>query len=152
MKDEICHVELNQKRGAEIRGAIGPIYLSPLSPESIECLIEDQAFSPSCSPSPFLVGKLDRRHARRLRKRDNLLTGEGVRSQIIRRGVSLVLYKSFNIHSHHPPNPLPPSQQQTVICLPPLPPRQPLRSCSRTCQKYEDAWRRRMQTGAATQR
>ncbi len=61
MKDEICPVDLKQKDGAGIRVAIGPISLNPLSPESIEWLIEDQAFSPS-SLSPFLVGKVDWRH------------------------------------------------------------------------------------------
>jgi hypothetical protein len=50
------------------------------------------------SPSP--VSKLDRRHSRRLRKRDNVFTGalegwwEGF--QIIRPQESLVLYESFN--------------------------------------------------------
>jgi hypothetical protein len=43
------------------------------------------------------VNKLDWRQTGRLRKRDNLLTGEGGRrNQIIRRSESLVLYKSFN--------------------------------------------------------
>ncbi len=51
-------------------------------------------------PLPLPVSKLDRRHTWRLRKRDNLLPGEGaggwVRSQIIRQRESLVLYESFN--------------------------------------------------------
>jgi hypothetical protein len=58
--------------------------------------IEDQAFSPSyLAPpppppsSPF--SKLDRLQTRRLRKRDNLLTGGG--SQILRQREILVLYK-----------------------------------------------------------
>jgi hypothetical protein len=52
-------------------------------------------------PSP--VSKLDRRHAERLRKRDNFLTREWGRgwgrSQIKRRRESLVLKKSFNVFS-----------------------------------------------------
>ncbi len=52
----------------------------------------------TCTPSP--VRKLDRRHTERLRKRDNLLIGEGgmgwARGQITRPQESLVLYKSFN--------------------------------------------------------
>ncbi len=54
---------------------------------------------PALSP----VSKLNRRHTGRLRKRDNLLTGEGggwesgrALSRIIRTEESLVLYKSFN--------------------------------------------------------
>jgi len=47
-------------------------------------------------PSP-VNNKLELRHAGILRKRDNLLKGEGGgRGQIIRRRESLVLYKSFN--------------------------------------------------------
>jgi hypothetical protein len=42
---------------------------------NLERFIEDQAYSPSPSP-PFHVSNLDRRHTGRLRKRDNLLTGE----------------------------------------------------------------------------
>jgi hypothetical protein len=46
------------------------------------------------------VSKLDRRHAGRLRKRDNLLPWEGeggwARVRIIRLRESIVLYKSFN--------------------------------------------------------
>ncbi len=53
---------------------------------------------PPCPPSP--VSKLVRRHTKRLRKRDNFLTGEWERGQawsrIIRPQESLVLYKSFN--------------------------------------------------------
>ncbi len=74
--------------------------------ESIEWLIEDQAFSPPFHlapphplfpPSPFSM--LDRRHRGRLRKKDNLPTvetrgREWERSQ--RRRESLFLYKSFN--------------------------------------------------------
>jgi hypothetical protein len=47
-------------------------------------------------PPPSLVSKLDRRHTGRLRKKDNLLTGERGRSQIIRRGERLVLYNILN--------------------------------------------------------
>ncbi len=46
-------------------------------------------------PPPSLVSKLDRRHTGRLRKKDNLLTGERGRSQIIR-GERLVLYNILN--------------------------------------------------------
>jgi hypothetical protein len=50
-----------------------------------ELIIEDQAFSPSYdfAPSPFPstpsppVNKLDQRNTGRLRKKDNLLMGEG---------------------------------------------------------------------------
>jgi hypothetical protein len=49
---------------------------------------------------PPPVSKLDQRHSGTLRKRDNLLTGEGVegwaRSRIIRPQKNLGLYKSFN--------------------------------------------------------
>jgi hypothetical protein len=50
------------------------------------------------------ASKLDQRHTRRLRKRDNMLTGERGwrRSKIIRRRESLVLYKSFKVHSAFP--------------------------------------------------
>ncbi len=54
------------------------------------------------SPHPLPFSKLDRRHTGRLRKRDDLLTGERGggrvwrRSQIIPRREILVLYKSFN--------------------------------------------------------
>jgi hypothetical protein len=72
------------------------------------CTVEGQAFLRSCdsvpppqptsSPSP--ANELDQRHIGRLRKRDNLLTEEGVRgrvrSRIIRPQQSLVLYKSFS--------------------------------------------------------
>jgi hypothetical protein len=61
-------------------------------PESIECFSEGQAFSrsyylsPRPPPPPLLPtdSRLDRRHIGRLRKRGNLLTGEGGngRSQI----------------------------------------------------------------------
>ncbi len=44
--------------------------------ESIECFIEDQAFSPSHDLPPPPVSKLDWRHTGRMRKRDSLLTGE----------------------------------------------------------------------------
>ncbi len=73
--------------------------------ESMEWFIEDQAFSssyglaPPPPPSP-IVRKLDRRHTGRLRKRDNVLMGEGgrgwERSQFLRQRESLVLYKSLN--------------------------------------------------------
>jgi hypothetical protein len=50
-------------------------------------------------PSPSPISKLDRRHTGKLRKRENIQTGENGRgwrrSQIIRRLESLVLYKSF---------------------------------------------------------
>jgi hypothetical protein len=52
-------------------------------PESIVLFTEDQAFSPSyfglLPHPPPSVSKLDRRHIRRLRKRENLLTGGGGR-------------------------------------------------------------------------
>jgi hypothetical protein len=56
----------------------------------------------------FLRCMLDRRHTRKLRKRDNLLTGDvgegwGVRNQIIRQRESLVLHKSFNTLCPPPP-------------------------------------------------
>ena len=71
---------------------------------SLKWIIEDQAFSPSydlAPPSPSSsASKLDWRRAGRLRKRDNLLTGDGGwgrgRSQIIRRRRSLDLYNSVN--------------------------------------------------------
>ncbi len=47
--------------------------------ETIKWLIEDQVFSPSCDlalPPPTPVSNLDGRHTGRLRKRDNLMTGE----------------------------------------------------------------------------
>jgi hypothetical protein len=47
-------------------------------------------------PPPSPVTKLDRRHTGRLRKKDNLLTGERGGSQIIRRGERLVLYNILN--------------------------------------------------------
>ncbi len=54
--------------------------------------------------SPSAVSKLNRRHAGRLRKRDNLLTGERGRgwgrSQIIQRRDCPVLSLSFNTHWH----------------------------------------------------
>ncbi len=78
-------------------------------PESIEWFIDGhgQAFSRSRSydlapfPPPSPVNMTDRRHTGRLRKRDNLLPGEGgkggwARSWIIRPQESLILYKSFN--------------------------------------------------------
>ncbi len=75
--------------------------------KSIEWFIEDQAFTPSYGlapppphPTPSLVSKFDRPHTGRLRKRDNLLTGERGkewgRSQIIRERENLALNKSFN--------------------------------------------------------
>ncbi len=54
-------------------------------PESIELIIEDQAFSrsydlaPCPTPAPAPVFNLDRQHTGRLRKTDNLLTGQGGR-------------------------------------------------------------------------
>jgi hypothetical protein len=47
-------------------------------PESVEGFIEDPTFSPSYDLAPALspASKFDRRHAGRLIKRDNLLTGE----------------------------------------------------------------------------
>ncbi len=72
--------------------------------ESFEWFTEDQAFSQSydLAPSPPHppVSKLDRRHIGRLRKRDNLLTGEGGRGGGVAKSFagpeSLVLCKSFN--------------------------------------------------------
>jgi hypothetical protein len=67
--------------------------------ESIEWFIEDQAFSPSYdfgfspTPSHSPVSKLYRRHRRRLRKRDNLLTGERLRGK---QSIRLVLYNTLN--------------------------------------------------------
>ncbi len=62
--------------------------------ERIECFIEDQAFSLSYDlalpPSPISKLSLVVSHW------SSLLTGEGGRSQIIRRWESLVLYKSCN--------------------------------------------------------
>ncbi len=56
-------------------------------------------FSSSPTIPPADVTKFDRRHTRRLRKRDNLLTEMarrvGTRSKTIRRRGSLVRYKSF---------------------------------------------------------
>ncbi len=62
-----------------------PIFRTDLFPKSIELFIEGQAFSqsydlapPSPSLPPYPVSRLNRRrHTGRLRKRDNLLTGEG---------------------------------------------------------------------------
>jgi hypothetical protein len=59
---------------------------------------------PDPDPTFHFVANQDpqqfRLHTRRLRKRDNFLTGEGGmvwgRSQVIRRRKSLVIYKSFN--------------------------------------------------------
>jgi hypothetical protein len=56
-----------------------------IGPESIRGFIEDQASSssydlaPSYPPPPSPVSKVDRRHTGRLRKRNNLQTGEGLR-------------------------------------------------------------------------
>ncbi len=51
-------------------------------------------------PLPSTVAKVGRRHTGRLRKRDNMLTGERemgwARSQIIRPQETLALYKAFN--------------------------------------------------------
>jgi hypothetical protein len=48
-------------------------------------------------PLPLsLVSKLDRRHTGRLRKRDDLLTGEVGKGRVRRPQKSLVLYKSLN--------------------------------------------------------
>ncbi len=47
-------------------------------------------------PPPSPVSELNRRHTGRLRKKDNLLTGERGRSKIIRRGERLVLYNILN--------------------------------------------------------
>ncbi len=71
-------------------------------PENIEWFIESQAFSrsyylaPRPPPPSSPVSKLDRRHTRRLRKRDNVAGGGWRKSSIIRPQESLVLYKSFN--------------------------------------------------------
>ncbi len=78
--------------------------------ERFNWFIEGQTFSrsfyfaprppPPPPPHSFPISNLDRRHTGRLRKRDNLLKGEGgrgwARSRIIRPQESLVLYKSFN--------------------------------------------------------
>ncbi len=67
-----------------------------VQPESVDWFIEDQA--PPLHPNPpSLVIKLGWRHTGRLRKRDNLLTGEGVGEEPNRTTRErLVLYKSFN--------------------------------------------------------
>jgi hypothetical protein len=66
----------------------------PSSSESIELFIEDRAFSrlyDLAPPPPPSVGNRHRRHTGILRKRYNLLTGEGKgRSKIIRLQGSLV--------------------------------------------------------------
>jgi hypothetical protein len=78
----------------------------PPIPESIECFIEDQEFSPlynlalPTTPPPSTVSKVNRRHTGRLTKRDNLLTGVGGgggggRSQVTPPQERLVLYKSL---------------------------------------------------------
>ncbi len=51
-------------------------------------------FASSPTPPPPPLSKLDKRHTARLRKRDNLLTGEGGWSR--RPPESLVLYKTSN--------------------------------------------------------
>ncbi len=79
--------------------------LWPTCAESIEWFIERLSHCRMIwllppSPTPLSRHKLDRRHRGRLRKRDNLLTGEGGSggSQFIWwwRRESLVLYKSFH--------------------------------------------------------
>ncbi len=96
------------KSECRIISAIDDYSLSFLGqPENIKWLIEDLAFSTSYDwaplpllppplPSVLLLSRLERRHTRRLRKRDNLLTEERERgwgrSQIIRRRGSLVLH------------------------------------------------------------
>jgi hypothetical protein len=62
-------------------------------------LLDDLAPIPPLPPSP--ASKLDRRHTRRLRKRDTLPKGRGegrgcARSRIIRPQEGLVLYESVN--------------------------------------------------------
>ncbi len=78
-----------------------------LSPERIARFLEALTFSrsydsaPRPPPPPSLVSKLDRRHTRRQRMRDNFLTGEGGGevglgwSRSIWPQESLVLYKSL---------------------------------------------------------
>jgi hypothetical protein len=57
-------------------------------------------FGSSPTPSPSLVIMLDRQHTGRLRKRDNVLTGDvgrgWARSHIIRSQESLALYKLYS--------------------------------------------------------
>jgi hypothetical protein len=57
--------------------------------------------APPSPPTPSPGSKLDKRYIGRLRKRENLLTGEGrggrrIAESIIRPKERLVLYKSFN--------------------------------------------------------
>jgi len=67
-------------------------------------------------PSPSPVSKLDLPHTGRLRKRDNLLRGEGGRgrSQIKRQRENLVLYESLILFG---PIPLPqfPPQESKIL-------------------------------------
>jgi hypothetical protein len=70
-------------------------------PESSEWFIEDQAFSPSYDLAPFLPPSPDNKLSLFLsipacRRSSVFSTGEGMRSQIIRRRESLVLCKSFS--------------------------------------------------------
>ncbi len=64
------------------------------------CFLAVVWFSSSPTPSHSPVSKLDRRFTGRMRKRNNLLTGEGwrmwARSQIIPLQESMALDKSFN--------------------------------------------------------
>ncbi len=74
-------------------------------PNSMECCFKGPDFlsvvwfgsypTPLTPPPP--VSKLHRRHTGRLRKRDNLLTGDGLgEGPNRRRRESLILYKTFN--------------------------------------------------------
>jgi hypothetical protein len=92
-----------------------------------------QAFSRSrvlvpCPPlSPSLFSIADRQHTGRLRKRDNLLRGEGergwARSRIIWPQESMVLYKSFNTLWGYPSYPkvfmfiLPAVVYNIILCI-----------------------------------
>jgi len=72
----------------------------PFRTESIEWFMEDQTFSRrfGSTPIPSPGSKLDRRQARRLRKRDNMLTGGGERGEAPSHTTTRkpgLLYKSF---------------------------------------------------------
>jgi hypothetical protein len=88
---------------ASLRSLLCRLFHKSPQPESIKGILERRLsrirmIGSSYTPPPHSpVSKLDRRHTRRLRKRDNLLIGEGKgwgRRQIIRLGESLVLYNN----------------------------------------------------------